>query len=57
MHNANYVAEEHIYKMDDVDQMIFDLKGILLDANLIDQHIELQHTEAMLESVETYSKL
>lgn len=57
MHNASYIAEEHIYKMDDVDQMIFDIKGIMLDANLIDQHIELQHTEALLESVETYSKL
>lgn len=57
LHNASYVAEEHIYKMDDVEQMIFDLKGIVLDSGLIDQHIELQHTEALLESVETYREL
>lgn len=57
MHNPSYVAEEHIYKMDDVEQMIFDVKGILLDAGLIDEHIKLQHTEALLESVETYGAL
>lgn len=57
LHNASYVAEEHIYKMDDVDQLIFDLKGIVLDAGLIDQHIKLQHAEALLESVETYGAL
>ena len=57
LHNASYVAEEHIYKMDDVDQMIYDLKGIVLDGNLIDQHINLQHAQALLESEETYSKL
>lgn len=57
LHNASYVAEEHIYKMDDVEQMIFDLKGIVLDAGLIDQHIKLQHAEALLESVETYCEL
>lgn len=57
LHNASYVAEEHIYGMDEVDQMIFDLKGIFLDPALIDQHIEFQHAEALLENVETYGAL
>lgn len=57
LHNASYIAEEHIYKMDDVDQMIYDIKGIVIESNLIDQHIEIQHAAAMLESVETYAKL
>lgn len=54
MHNAAYTAPEHIYTIDEVDRMISDLKTILLDDAQIDQHIELQHEAAQLESVETY---
>lgn len=57
LHNPSYIAEEHIYAMDDVDQMIYDLKGILLDPNLIDEHIKTQHAAAMLEDAVTYGEI
>ena len=57
LHNPSYIAEEHIYAMDDVDQMIYDLKGIVLDKKLIDEHIRLQHETAMLENAETYGEI
>lgn len=57
MHNAAYTAPEHVYTIEDADRMISDLKMILLDNSLIDQHIRLQHEASQLESVETYHKI
>ncbi len=57
LHNPSYIADEHIYAMDDVEQMVSDLKGIFLDANLIDEHMKLQHEAAMLEEAETYGEI
>ena len=37
--------------------MISDLKGIFLDANLIDEHVRLQHEAAMLEDADTYGEI
>ena len=54
LHNASYIAPEHIYAMEDVDNMISDLKGIMLDHNLIDAHVKMQHEAAMLEDAKTY---
>ncbi len=57
MHNAAFVAEEHIYKMDDVDKMISELQMILLDKDLMQRHLEMQHQAAMLEGQEAYQNL
>jgi len=57
LHNASFVAEEHIYKMDDVDRMISDLQMILLDKELMQRHLEMQHQSAMLEEKEAYLEL
>ncbi len=57
IHNANYVAEEHIYELSQVDTMIADIRDILLNPDLLQSHLELQHTAAMLEDIETYTNL
>lgn len=57
MHNTAYVAEEHIYAIEEVDQMIAELKMILLDNELFDEHISLQQEVAMLEKREKYSMI
>ena len=54
MHNPNYVAEEHIYQIADVDRLISELKEVLSDEALLKQHLAMQHVAAMLETVETY---
>ena len=56
-HNRNYVAQNHIYKMDNVDQMIADLKKLMADENAATEFIKDQHDWAMLESVETYANI
>ena len=57
LHNPSYIASEHVYRMEEVDQMISDLKGIFLDSNLIDEHMKLQHEAAMLEDAKTYGDI
>ncbi len=55
LHNPAYMAKENIYKMDDVDKMIEDLKAVLADGELRKQRLELQHEGALLESAEAYA--
>ncbi len=57
MHNVNYVAEEHIYTIDQVDTMIGDVRDILLSPDLLQSHIELQHAAAMLEDAHAYTSI
>ena len=56
-HNRNYVAQKHIYKMDDVDQMIADVKQLMENEEKQADFLKEQHTWAMLESVETYKNI
>ena len=57
LHNPDYIAPENIYEMEQVEQMILDLKLILGDMNLVDKHIEIQHKAAMLENAERYGDI
>ena len=54
LHNLSYIAEKHIYEMENVNQMIADLKSCYLDKAIMDAHIKIQHEAAMLECAETY---
>lgn len=56
LHNATYVAEEHIYPIDNVEQMISDIRTIVFEQKSIKKHLELQYTWALLENVEKYAK-
>lgn len=55
LHNADYVADEHIYTLNEVDKFVSDIKMIMLDTELMKSHIELQHEWAMMETKEAYT--
>ena len=57
LHNANYVAEEHIYPMENVDKMIADLKQILEKEDVAKEHLGLQYKFALLEDANRYANL
>lgn len=57
LHNANYIAQEHIYKMENAEKMITDLRDMMLNPDMIDGHIKLQHTTAMLETGDIYLQI
>ncbi len=54
LHNARYVAPEHIFTKDKADELILELKSIMGSTALLKEHLERQHTFAMLETKETY---
>lgn len=54
MHNQAYVAKEHIYNMDDVDDLITGLNAVAGDKDLIAEHIGRQHEAALLETEGAY---
>ena len=55
LHNASYVATEHIYAMDHVDAMIAELKGVMAQEELLKAKLEKQHAFALSESKERYA--
>lgn len=54
IHNRDCVAEDHIYRSNEVNRMIADIKAILENKELADAHLKLQHEAALAESEETY---
>ena len=57
VHNRSYIAPEHIYAMDDVQQMIDALKQIITSEEEMKKYIQRQHEWAMSENVDTYSNI
>lgn len=54
LHNASYVAQEHIYPMSKVNELIMELKAVLSNSVLLKEHLVRQQDVAMLENKETY---
>lgn len=57
MHNASYVATEHIYKIDEADDLISVLNAVLADKELLMEHLKMQYQTAMLEKAGTYLEI
>lgn len=57
LHNREYVAEEHIYSVAAFDKMVSDIKAVMENEALFDQHLERQHRHALSENVETYGSV
>ena len=57
IHNRNYIAKEHIYNISDYMSMVDDLKELLKDKELLDNHIEMQHSFAGVEKTKVYKEL
>jgi len=57
LHNANYVATEHVYAKDNVNWMIGCLKSVITDENKLKEHLKAQHNAAMAETMEIYLQM
>ena len=57
IHNREYVADTHIYLADELGRMVSDIQEILVDKNVMDEHLERQHRWALAENWETYKEI
>lgn len=57
VHNRNYMAEAHIYRANDVDRMIADVKKAMKDGDVLEQGLKRQQEAAMAESAEKYQEI
>ena len=56
IHNREYVAKEHIYAVKDVEQMISDIKAVMADPGVLEEHLNTQRVWALAEDVENYQE-
>jgi len=54
LHNASYVAKEHVFTVDRVNELILNIKAVMGSTELLNEYLDRQHTAAMLETAETY---
>jgi len=54
LHNASYVAPEHIFIKDKANELILELKAVMGNIGLLKEYLERQHAFAALETKETY---
>lgn len=57
LHNANYVAEEHIFSKENAEGMIGCLKSVICAEDKMQEHLELQYNAALSEQKETYLQI
>ena len=57
LHNASYVATEHIYTKDNVDAMIAELRNVMDNEELLRKKIEVQHVFSVLEDKGSYCNI
>lgn len=57
LHNRFYVANEHVYSSKACDKLIEEIKTIYNSIDSIDNHIEIQHKAAMVETINSYKDL
>lgn len=56
LHNRDYLADAHIYPKEEADRMIADIRKIMADANLMEEHLSLQREAAAVENEESIRK-
>lgn len=56
-HNKNYVADAHIYRKEDVEQMISAIRNTMADGTVLDEYLRKQRDAALAERAETYQEL
>lgn len=54
MHNAFYVAQEHVFTTDKANELILVLKSVMGNTALLNEYLTRQKDAAMLETKETY---
>ncbi len=56
IHNRDYIAEQHIYRSNQADQMIMDLKEFLAAPKRMEGQLIMQHAWACAENAEKYQE-
>lgn len=54
LHQSEYIAKEHIYPLENADEMIDMMRSILEGKEEMERHLQLQRQAAMAESAEAY---
>lgn len=54
LHNADYVAEEHVYPAAESDRLIAAIRAVMADEELLEEELKKQREAAMSEKVERY---
>ena len=57
LHNASYVAPEHIFIKDKANELILELKAVMGNTGLLKEYLVRQHAAAMSETKETYLEI
>lgn len=57
VHNREYVADVHTYSVDEFNRMVRDVQEIMVDRNVMKQHLERQQKYAFAENKGKYAKL
>ena len=57
VHNRMYIAKEHVYSINDADNMINTLKALVGDKNKVDEYIMRQKEYAVSETVDRYKEI
>lgn len=57
VHNREFVADVHVYPISDFESMVADIKKVMEDDILMEQHLKIQREHAMAESKETYTRV
>ena len=55
IHNRNYIATEHIFDSKHINRMIADIQMIMMNPQLIEESLKLQHAAAMAEQTAAYN--
>lgn len=57
VHNREYVADAHVYLVEEFDRLVSDVKAIMESEETMEQHLKMQLVDAMAEERETYLRL
>lgn len=57
VHNREFVADEHIYMVENFEKMVISIKEILTNKNLLDGHLKRQHEVAMAVDNKTFIRI
>lgn len=57
LHNAFYVAGEHVFTIDKANELIIELKAAMGNTALLKERLTRQQEVAMLETKETYLEI
>lgn len=57
VHNREYVADSHIYSVGEFGKMVSDIKAILENEDLMEQHLAKQHEDALVEEKDAYVRM